>query len=91
MSEASLGGVVMSEASLGDSGSEASLGGTVTSVASLVEFKVARVWSRWPLIMAAERGGYLRTWVDVNSGHVVSRPASMAEHQVDKLGENMVA
>jgi len=41
--------------------------------------------------MAAERGGYLRTWAEVNSGHVVSRPASMAEHQVEILGENMVA
>ena len=42
-------------------------------------------------MVAVERGGCRRTWAEVSSGHDVKWPASMAAHQVEREGENMVA
>ena len=56
-----------------------------------VERWFARVWSRWPLMRAADEGGCLRTWADVRSGQVDKRLLSMALHQVDRAGEKRVA
>jgi hypothetical protein len=42
-----------------------------------VDQRLARCWSRCPLIMAEDRGGWRRTWVDMRLGQVVRRPALM--------------
>lgn len=60
-------------------------------IGALVERRLARSWSRWPLIMADDRGGWRRTMAEVRSGQVVKRPASMAWHQVERAGEKAQA
>ena len=42
-------------------------------------------------MVAADRGGWRRTWAEVSSGQDVKWPASMAAQQVGRAGENMVA
>lgn len=41
--------------------------------------------------MAEDGGGYWRTCAEVTDGKVVRRPASMAAHKVERVGEHMVA
>jgi hypothetical protein len=36
-------------------------------------------------------GGWRHTCTEVNTGHVVNLPASMASHHVDSTGENIDA
>ena len=56
-----------------------------------VERRFERCWSRCPLIIGAERGGWRRTCAEVMLGKVVRRPASIAAHQVEKNREKIDA
>jgi hypothetical protein len=57
----------------------------------LVERWFWRVWSRWPLIIALDRGGCLRRSVGVMPGKLVMKPLRRARCKVDKAGENKAA
>jgi hypothetical protein len=61
------------------------------SVAPLVERVFLRSWSRWPLIIAEDRGGYLRKLADVNPGRLKRKFLSIALARVDNAGENIAA
>ncbi len=77
------------EPELGSEGLAVSVGmGGGAKVDCFVERRPARSWSRCPLVVAMERGAYLRTWEDVRLGQEVRWPASMESHQVDREGEN---
>ena len=56
----------------------------------LVDLELDLVWSKWPFSMARDAGRCCRTCFEVNSGHDVRWPASMARHHVEMVGENMV-
>ncbi len=65
---------------VGKGGIDGKLGGVV----SLVDQRLARSWSRWPLPVAANGGGWWRTRSVVSSGQVVKRPSLMAAHQLER-------
>ena len=49
------------------------------------------VWSKLPLIMATDVGGYLQRIAGVSSGKEARKPASSALMRVDKAGESNAA
>ena len=56
-----------------------------------IDQRFFRIWSRRPLIMGTDGGGYLRTSIDVISGMVVRKPASIALQRVDRAGDPIAA
>ena len=55
--------------------------GARVMVAFVLELWLARVWSRWPFIIAGEVAGCLRTCAEVRTGHVDRRLPSIALYQ----------
>ena len=56
-----------------------------------VERWLRRVWSRWPLYIGMDCGGYWRMSVEVRSGQVAKWPASTAFIHVESVGEKQQA
>ena len=50
-----------------------------------------RTWSRWPLIIGMEGGGYFLSSADVISGRDDRKPESSALHMVEREGEPIAA
>ena len=57
----------------------------------LVEFWLARVWSKWPLCIAIEVGRYFFKLVKVNPGNLLRSPFCKAAVSVDSVGEKSAA
>jgi hypothetical protein len=46
-------------------------------------------WSKSPICMVMDCGGWRRTCADVRPGNIVHRPASIASQQMERTGEKV--
>jgi hypothetical protein len=53
-----------------------------------VDLTLDLCWSKWPICMAMDCGGWRWTCANVKPGHVLNHPASIAPHHVERTGEN---
>ena len=56
-----------------------------------IDQRFFRTWSRCPLIMETDGGGYLCTIADMISGKMVRKPALIAQQRVDRAGDPIAA